>query len=409
MARAQAWSLRCGAVLLVACSVRSDPEILSPGLVGDSSCDDDTCSTDVASQDAGAPSCGCGALKRADFGAGAGSGHVAAERKLEAFVGETEEEAAVIYLDGGNFLMGIVPADEGDPSIHPADAEGPRRKVDVPPFGFGAFEVSNRRFATFVEGTGYVTEAEEYGWSFGVDAFVQPELRETLTQEVAVAPWWVPVNDSNWRQPNGPGTSIVNVASHPVTQVSLRDAEAFCRWSRPGGRLPTEAEWEFAARGGKKQRRFPWGQNPLTGPSKDTHRMNVWQSEKDAKLIKDGKVMNLNFYGEHSTALLREYYSAENIASDGYAGTAPVEAYGPQNTFGFYNMVGNVWEWTSTHWKPVEGGPLVDPNTMVKKGGSFMCNPATCYRFRSSARMMFTADSAASNVGFRCAYPPQKQ
>lgn len=407
MAEALVWRKTVSSLLIVACCALVSPALAETfGASGESGsgCSADTCTTasDSAPESSG---CGCGALKRGDFGdlskaAGESRDDVAAQAKEAGAVGgETAAQAAVIYLEGGRFLMGLVPADEGDPTIFPADAEGPPREVNVAPFGLGTYEVSNRRFAKFVESTGYVTESEHFGWSFGVEAFIKPEVSEMITQQVEAAPWWLPVNDSDWRRPNGPGTDIVSIPDHPVSQVSLSDAQAFCRWSMPGGRLPTEAEWEFAARGGKKQRRFPWGNSALSGTSKETHRMNIWQSEKDAKLVKDGQVMNLYAYGEHSLALVKEYYGSKNTKLDGYASTAPVDAYGPQNKFGFYNMVGNVWEWTNTRWE------AADSNVMVKKGGSFLCNPATCNRFRSSARMMFTADSAASNVGFRCAYP----
>mmetsp|Transcript_35222 Transcript_35222/g.109684 ORF Transcript_35222/g.109684 Transcript_35222/m.109684 type:complete len:201 (+) Transcript_35222:453-1055(+) len=142
----------------------------------------------------------------------------------------------------------------------------------------------------------------------------------------------------------------------------------------------------------------------LTGKRRDRHRMNIWQSELDARLQKDGRVNNLYGYGDKSPILVKEYYSTRNTAEDGYRGTAPVAAFGPQNAFGFHNMMGNVWEWTATKWKRHPKAPPIEPNSMVKKGGSFLCNPSTCNRFRSSARMVFTADSAASNVGFRCAY-----
>lgn len=161
--------------------------------------------------------------------------------------------------------MGLVPEDENDATIFPLDNEGPPRNVTLPPFGIGAMEVSNERFAAFVQATGYVTEAETFGWSFAVEAFISPEENAKITQQVAAAPWWVPVNGADWRHPNGPDTSIDTIMDHPVTQISLADAQAFCRWSRPGGRLPSEEEWEMAARGGKKQRRFPWGHEPLSG------------------------------------------------------------------------------------------------------------------------------------------------
>lgn len=305
--------------------------------------------------------------------------------------------------------MGLIPEDAEDHTVHPMDGEGPARIQKVMPFGLGAYEVSNRRFARFVEQTGYVTESEKFGWSFGVEAFLSPEVNAKITSQVEAAPWWLPVEKADWRHPNGPDTHIDAILDHPVTQVSAADAQAFCNWSHSGGRLPTEEEWEFAARGGKKRKRYPWGQNMLTGKRKDKHRMNIWQSELDPQLTRNNKVKSLYAYGKDSIIYVKQYYAANNTALDGYSATAPVDAYGPQNAYGFYNMVGNVWEWTSSHWqRPHQHAPPVDPNTMVKKGGSFLCNPSTCNRFRCSARMMFTADSAASNVGFRCAYPFKK-
>lgn len=134
--------------------------------------------------------------------------------------------------------------------------------------------------------------------------------------------------------------------------------------------------------------------------------MNTWQSALDPMMQKDGQQKNVYSYGEHSVELARQYYTYKNTADDGYNGTCAVNAFGPQNAYGFYNMVGNVWEWTSTPWVPSHPNAApVTPDNMVKKGGSFLCNKATCNRFRTSARMMFTKDSAATNVGFRCAYP----
>jgi len=208
--------------------------------------------------------------------------------------------------------------------------------------------------------------------------------------------------------------------NHPVTQVSFADASAFCAWSVPGGRLPTEAEWEFAARGSLDRVAFPWGDKLLTNGK---HRCNVWQSS-----IPRATLGTRNFYtlGERALPLVHEFYNAPNSLADGYLGTAPVDAYGPQNAFGLYNMVGNVWEWVSDwystkhasgHRKKMnelsDADVLVDPKgpqtsemeAKVKRGGSFLCHVLTCYRYRTSARMMLTPDSAASNVGFRCAGP----
>lgn len=363
-------------------------------------------SSDFNQDDAGeSGSCGCGSLKRKDFNFEGGTASDEGANASPTASGEqSDDDAAIIYLEGGRFTMGIVPADIGDPTISPFDNEAPPREVSVKAFGLGAFEVSNRRFSRFVESTGYVTESESFGWSFGVEAFISPEQNTQIESLVANAPWWLPIKKADWRHPNGPDTNITNIMDHPVTQTSMRDAKAFCKWSRVSGRLPSEAEWEFAARGGKNQRRFPWGNQPLTGKDRDQHRMNIWQSTLDEKLVRDGKPINLHGMGERSLAAVKEYYSSPNAALDGFNATAPVDAYGPQNNFGFYNMVGNVWEWTSTLWARSPGTPPVEENSFVKKGGSFLCNPSTCYRFRSSARMMFTADSAASNVGFRCAY-----
>jgi len=314
--------------------------------------------------------------------------------------GESEDEAAIVWLEAGTYTMGLIPEDHDSPGIFDLDREGPPREVRVDSFGLGKFEVSNRRFKKFVDETGYVTESESFGWSFAVEALVSAEVNASSESQVVNAPWWIHVVGADWRHPNGPDTSVDDKLDHPVTQVSFKDAQSFCRWSRRGGRLPTEEEWEYAARGGKHQRRYPWGNKMLTGKDSSTHRMNIWQGEMDERLQKSGKVVNLYSFGEHSLAMVKEYYGQTNLALDGYVATAPVDAYGPQNGFGFHNLVGNVWEWTSTKFV----GPGVDETAMVKKGGSFLCNPSTCNRFRNSARMMFTADSAASNVGFRCAY-----
>jgi len=344
--------------------------------------------------------CGCGALKRAPGSVASGGPQI----DMSSIQGDNEERvvAALVELEGGTFTLG------SDAGFFPEDGEGPAREVTVGPFRIGQHEVSNERFAAFVKSTGYVTEAERFGNSFVVEQFVSKVESAKITSAVAAAPWWVPVDKSDWQHPEGRDSNLTSRGdrnTHPVVHVSYNDAAAFCKWSTKDGRLPTEAEWEFAAAGGKRGRKFPWGNKFLF---KGNYNANTWQTEIPDKHMQDKNVFKHSFLptddGHH-------FFSSKNTAEDGWELTAPVDEYEP-NKYGLYNTVGNVWEWTSDWQIPnrnalaAENPKSVNPsstNNKVKKGGSFMCHQFTCYRYRIAARMFITPDSSASNVGFRCA------
>jgi len=283
-------------------------------------------------------------------------------------------------VKGGEDYLGT------DKPVIVADGEGPARKVILDSFFLGKYAVSNDEFKEFVEKTGYITESEKFGWSFVFESAIADSIKSKITQAVAGAQWWLPVNGSYWKEPEGPGSDVfvTDRGNYPVVQVSWNDAVQFCRWL--GGRLPTEAEWEHAAKGPKGHGKnipavFPWGNKLLV---KGSHRANVFQGR----------------------------FPGENTVEDGYEHLGPVDAFDPQNDYGFYNLIGNVWEWvedwfTNRHAVPTE--PLKNwkgpPKGVekVKKGGSFLCHNSYCYRYRTVARFPSTPDSATLNLGFRCA------
>jgi formylglycine-generating enzyme required for sulfatase activity len=253
----------------------------------------------------------------------------------------------VIALDGGTFLMG-----NDGPDAIPGDGEGPARPVAVAPFAIDPYAVTVHRFARFAEQTGHVTDAERAGWSFVFAGRLPAD--SPPTRALAAAPWWRQVHGACWRHPDGPGSSAR--PDHPVVHVSQRDALAFCAWA--GARLPTEAEWEFAARGGEAGRRFPWGDE----------------------------------LGEANCNVFRGAFP------HGQAGTTPVDAFAP-NEFGLHNVIGNVWEWCADPFQ----APNAPPGAHVTRGGSYLCHDAHCTRYRLPARTGSPPDASMGNLGFRCA------
>jgi formylglycine-generating enzyme len=262
----------------------------------------------------------------------------------------------MVRLDGGAFLMG-----SEDPERVPGDAEDPVREVVVAPFAIDRCAVSNRRFAEFVAATGHATDAERFGWSFVFAGLLPDDFPPT--RALAAAPWWRQVHGADWRHPEGPHSGVDDRLDHPVVHVSHCDALAFCAWARL--RLPTEAEWELAARGGLEQARYPWGDELTPGGE---HRCNIWQGE----------------------------FPLRDTAEDGYSGTAPVDVFAP-NGFGLHNMAGNVWEWCAEPFR----APSAAPGAMVIRGGSYLCHASYCNRYRVSARTGTTPDSSTGHTGFR--------
>jgi formylglycine-generating enzyme required for sulfatase activity len=285
------------------------------------------------------------------------------------------EEMALVR--GGNFGM-------GSDRFYPE--EGPVREIEVGDFRIDTRPVTAAEFRRFVRDTGYVTVAErplDAGDYPGAD----PELlvpgslvfRKTAgpVPLTDVRNWWDYVPGASWRRPGGPGTSINGRDRHPVVQVAYEDAEAYAAWA--GKELPTEEEWEYAARGGLEGADFAWGDEHFPGGEPAA---NTWQGE----------------------------FPWQNLRADGYEGTSPVGSFEP-NGYGLYDMCGNVWEWTtspftSNHSKPPCCAPDLLPGERfprrVIKGGSHLCAPNYCLRYRPAARQGETIDTSTGHIGFRC-------
>jgi formylglycine-generating enzyme len=258
----------------------------------------------------------------------------------------------------------------------PADGEGPARRVSLDSFLIAATTVTNRAFGDFVRATHYVTDAERLGSSFVFYLQVSSEQRSHVRQAVKDTPWWLPVADASWQRPEGPASHIYARLDHPVVHVSWNDAQAYCAWA--GARLPTEAEWECAARGGREGTRFPWGDDLMRD---GTPRCNVWLG------------------------------SFPNAPQSGWHPEPLAAASGEPNAFGLFNVCGNVWEWCADwfsaayHIQTAASNPMfVHPTgRRSMRGGSFLCHDSYCNRYRVAARSSNSPDSASSNLGFRIA------
>lgn len=284
-------------------------------------------------------------------------------------------KANFVTIPAGEFLMGT------DQPFYPTDGEGPSRSVWLDEFKISQYSVTNSEFAAFIEATGYQTEAEIYGWSYVFNGFIDETTASKQVAGVAAsAPWWLAIEGAYWFKPFGNSQTIEEFLNHPVVHVSHNDALEYCKWT--GYQLPTEAQWEKASRGGLTGKIFPWGDDFLQNGE---HQSNIWQGE----------------------------FPHLNTEEDGFFGTAPVDSF-TANSFGLYNTVGNVWEWTNDFWsarwhipESVEtrrnpAGPHKESGNRVLKGGSFMCHDSYCYRYRNSARTFNSPNTSTSHIGFRC-------
>lgn len=298
-----------------------------------------------------------------------------AEDSLAPVQPETEVQGSVkppheeVQLTGGTYVMGDA-FREG----YPNDGESPAHEVNVAPFAIDATTVTNKMFASFVHATGYRTEAEVYG-SSAVFHLLSTAKTADILGVAAGAPWWLNIRGAHWACPTGPDSRWEAIPDHPVVHISHNDAVSYCRWA--GRRLPTEAEWEYAARGGLDGMRYAWG-NELTPNGK--HYCNIWQG----------------------------IFPKANTAEDGYLGTAPVKTF-PPNGYGLYEVAGNIWEWCSDWFlsnyyrnSPVDNpqGPTTGKGR-VMRGGSYLCHESYCNRYRVAARTSNTPESSSGNCGFR--------
>jgi formylglycine-generating enzyme required for sulfatase activity len=300
----------------------------------------------------------------------------------------------MVWVKGGVFSMG------GD-NEQASEDEFPKHQVEVGGFWMDATEVTNAQFAEFVKATGYITTAEQKpDWEelkkqLPLDTPKPDDNVLVASSLVFKAPpsavnlqdysqWWVWTEGADWKHPDGPASNIKGKENHPVVHISWYDAQAYCKWA--GKRLPTESEWEWAARGGLNNQIYPWGNEPI-----NKGKANYWQGQ----------------------------FPNKNSEEDKFYFAAPVKSFQP-NGYGLYDMAGNVWEWCSDNYKndyyseikpgtknPAGPDKSFDPDEplaqkRVIRGGSFLCNDSYCSGYRVARRMKSTEDSSMQHVGFRC-------
>jgi formylglycine-generating enzyme required for sulfatase activity len=286
--------------------------------------------------------------------------------------GDGQHRIEQCAIPAGSFTMGDTHGDG-----RRQDGERPVHRVELDGFSIDATTVTNADFARFVDATGYRTEAEVFGSSAVFHLVVRADQAEVVGRSPR-APWWWDVRGADWRRPEGPRSDLDGRADHPVVHVSWNDARAYCAWARR--RLPTEAEWERASRGGLEATRYPWGDDLLAPDG--SWRTNIWQGS----------------------------FPTVNTAEDGWLTTAPVRTYVP-NGFGLWQTVGNVWEWCADAYDPrtyaarAAGRRITGPPDhrapRVLRGGSYLCHDSYCNRYRNAARSGNTPDSSTGNAGFR--------
>lgn len=324
-------------------------------------------------------------------------GKQANQEKTTSFIGKSNH-AEMVYIPAGEFLM-------GGKTDQAYQDEFPRHKVKLSPFYMDVAEVTNEAFQSFVEATGYTTIAEQdvdweemkkqlpEGTPKPADSVLKAgalvfQATETPVNLQDYTQWWKWTIGADWKHPEGPESTIENKMNHPVVHISWEDAKAYATWA--GKRLPTEAEWEWAASGGDHNAKYPWGNEPI---EEATGKANFWQG----------------------------HFPYQNYEMDGYYGTAPVKSFAP-NAFGLYDMAGNVWEWCEDKYNvnrygadaekglkenPKGAKQYNDPREPyaqkhVIRGGSFLCNDDYCSGYRVSRRMSSSKDSGFNHTGFRC-------